>query len=63
MFLFQGLLDITHSQHTQTDYGRLKEEHADNGGARINNEIMGLCLGGGITAASRKSRNAFPYRQ
>lgn len=38
--MFQGILDITHSQHTQTDYGRLKEEHADNGGARINDEIM-----------------------
>ena len=52
---------------TQTDYGpRLKEIHADNGGAGINNGIRGvreLWVGVGITAASPKLTNTIPNRQ
>lgn len=56
MFLLQRLSDITH----HNTHKLIKEEHADNEGIGINNEIrgvMGLWVGGEITAASRKLTN------
>lgn len=58
---------MTPPQHIQTDYGpRWKEEHADNRGAGINNEIRGvrgLWVGGGITAPGPTLTNTIPNRQ
>ncbi len=72
--MFQRLSDVTPPQHihthmhkqimAQTDYGpRLMEEHADNRGAGINNEIRdvrGLWVGGGITAPGPTLTNTIP---